>query len=315
MLKYYSQNILFYFFSLLWIANDSIFKVLFPGWITGKISDVIGLTFTPLILTGIFSLLTKKINPTILFWFSVLLTNLIFIWINLAQESNNQFYSLIGSNESLNLADKSDLFLLPIVILSLYIFNRSRIFFQNSTLKKFCILVLPCLALLNTSFPHGRSNLQDIFVLLGSAHNKIIQLEPKETEITTNEFVFKFRFIGKNNESSPVSVEIPNENEIGIEPCPNPSNPTKENGNGISTYDESNKGKFQNYSIDFSKDKNFETIEKTSDCTDSECTIDLQSLSPGLYFWNVRTRYLYRSGCQLYLENFLVYQEIHSFRK
>lgn len=315
MFKHHTLYILFYLSCLLWIANDSIFKVLYPGWITGKISDVIGLTFTPLILTGFISLLTKKIKPTILFWFSVLLTDLIFIRINLSQETNNQFYALIGSKESLNLADKSDLFLLPIVILSLYIFNHSRIFFQNSTLKKFCILALPCLALLNTSFPHGRSNIQDIFFLLSSAHNKIIQLEPKETEITTNEFIFKFKFIGKNNESRPISVEIPNENEAGIEPCPNPSNPTKEIGNGISTYDESNKGKFQNYRIDFSKDKNFETIEKTTDCSDSECTIDLQSLSPGLYFWNVRTRYLYRSGCQLYLENFLVNQEVHSFRK
>ncbi|PJZ85764.1 hypothetical protein [Leptospira harrisiae] len=311
MFKYHSQNILFYVFCLLWIANDSIFKVLFPGWITGKISDVIGLVFTPLILTGIFSLFTKKKNPKKIFLFSLLFTNLIFIWINLSQDSNNQFYVLIGSNETLNLADKSDLVFLPILILSIYIFNQIGIFFQKSVLKKFCILVLPCLALLNTSFPHGRSNIQDIIVLLGSAYDKIIQLEPKEIEIPGNSFTFKFIFIGRNNESSPLSVEIANGNTN----CPSPDNPPIENGNGAYAYRESYIGKFQNYKIDISKSQKFETIEKTSDCSDIKCTIDLQSLSPGIYFWNVRIRYLYRSDCQLYLENFLVQQEVHYFYK
>lgn len=311
MFKYRSLNISFYFFCLLWIANDSIFKVLYPGWITGKISDVIGLTLTPIILTGFFSLITKKINQTMIFWFAFSLTNLVFIWINLSQESNQNFYAMIGSNESMNLADKSDLYLLPVAFFSIYIFSKSRIFFHNSIPKKFYFFILPCFALFNTSYPHGRSNVEDIFFLIASAHDKIIQIEPKEVELAENTFTFKFRFIGKNNESTPISLEIPN----GIEPCPNPPNPTKDIGNGTNSYSEEYQGKFQNYKIDISKSRNFETIEKTSDCNGTECSIDLQSLNPGLYFWNVRIKYLYLSDCQLYLENFLVTQEVHSFRK
>ncbi|EKJ85340.1 hypothetical protein CLV96_0787 [Leptospira meyeri] len=311
MFKYKIQNIFFYLSCFLWIANDSIFKILFPGWVTGKISDLIGLIFTPIIFTGILSLFTKKINSAKLFWFSVLLTNLIFISINLSQIANNYFYALISSNESFNLADKSDLFLLPIVFLSIYFFNRTHIFFQTSIQKRITILILPCLALLNTSYPQGRSNIKDIILLLGSAHSKIIQLEPMDIDIAENEFTFKFRFIGKDNENTPVSVEISNDLSV----CPSPAIPPKENGNGTIFYSDDKQGKFQNYKIDISKSRFFDTIEKSSDCTGTECTINLQTLSPGLYFWNVRTRYLYLSDCQLYLENFLVHQEVHSFRR
>ncbi|TGL90781.1 hypothetical protein EHQ68_04995 [Leptospira congkakensis] len=311
-----NKNRLTYFFffllCLLWIANDSVFKIFFPGWITGKISDVIGLTFTPLILTGIFSLFSKRINPIIFFWFSILLTNIIFIWINLSQESNNKFYSWIHSNETMNLADKSDLFLLPLTFFSILIFHKFRLVFQKSIQKKIYILILPIIALINTSHPQGRSDLRDIFFLLNLAHEQIIQLEPKGIEVTGNEFTFKFKFIGKNNESIPVSVEIP----TGDATCPKPGDPINEKGNGSTIYyAEEYLGKFQNYKIDFSKSQNFESIEKTSDCSGTECSIDLQTLNPGTYFWKVRTRYLYLSNCQLYLENFLVAQEIHSFQR
>ncbi|EOQ95937.1 hypothetical protein LEP1GSC195_1855 [Leptospira wolbachii serovar Codice str. CDC] len=52
------NRILFYSFSssILWILNDSVLKIWCPGLVTGKISDVIGLLLTPLILTGIISL-------------------------------------------------------------------------------------------------------------------------------------------------------------------------------------------------------------------------------------------------------------------
>ncbi|TGL37646.1 hypothetical protein [Leptospira perdikensis] len=300
------------FLSFLWIANDSFLKLIYPGWVTGKISDIIGLIFTPLILTGILSLFSKKTKPIFFFWFSILLTNIIFIWINLSQESNNNFYSFINSNESMNLADKSDLILLPLTLLSILIFRKFGTIFQKSIQKKIYILILPTLALLNTSHPQGRSDFRDILFLLSLAHDQIIQLEPKDIEVTGNEFTFKFKFIGKNNESSPVSAEIPNGNAT----CPNPGDPPKEKGNGTNSYNqEEYPGKFQNYRIDFSKSQNFETIEKTSDCNGTECSIDLQSLNSGTYFWKVRTRYLYLSDCKLYLENFLVRQDIHSFRR
>lgn len=303
------NRIFFYLCSLsiIWIFNDSILKIWYPGWITGKISDAIGILLTPLILTGIVSIFLRKINLYFVFLASLLLTNLIFLSINLSQTTNHSFYKFIGSNETMNLADKTDLLLLPLSILTIYRFKQSISLFRISFPRKICILILPTLALINTSYPQGRSDAKSILLLLSSANDKIIQLDPKETQITANIYTFKFQFIGMNNESSPRTAEIPNQNPT----CSNPADPTKELGNTENSYIES--GKFQNYKIDISKNQNFETIEKTTNCTETECTIDLQTLGSGKYFWKVRLRYLYRSECQLYLENILVNQEVQSF--
>ncbi|MBM9592814.1 hypothetical protein JWG41_20445 [Leptospira sp. 201903075] len=293
--------------SILWILNDSVLKIFYPGLITGKISDVIGILLTPLILTGIISLFQKRANLYRLLSVSLFFTISLFLFINLSQSINDSFYKFIGSNETMNLADKSDLLLLPLSILTIYRFKQSISFFRISFPRKICILILPTLALINTSYPQGRSDAKSILLLLSSANDKIIQLDPKETQITANIYTFKFQFIGMNNESSPRTAEIPNQNPT----CSNPANPTKELGNTNNSYMES--GKFQNYKIDISKSQNFETIEKTMNCNGTECTIDLQTLSSGKYFWKVRLRYLYRSECQLYLENILVNQEAQSF--
>jgi hypothetical protein len=39
------------------IANDHVFKSSWPGWLTGKLSDVAGLAFFPLVIVGIAELL------------------------------------------------------------------------------------------------------------------------------------------------------------------------------------------------------------------------------------------------------------------
>jgi hypothetical protein len=42
---------------LVLVANDHVFKSMWPGWITGKLSDVAGLAFFPLVMVGIAELL------------------------------------------------------------------------------------------------------------------------------------------------------------------------------------------------------------------------------------------------------------------
>ncbi|PJZ45906.1 hypothetical protein [Leptospira brenneri] len=303
-LQFYS-----FFLSILWITNDSILKIVYPGLVTGKISDLIGILLTPLVLTGIFSTFLKKHHLNIVFWTSLVFTDLLFLCINLSQNFNNAFYQLIGSKETMNLADRSDLFLLPLSLVTIYLSKQSIPFLRISLLRKFFILIFPTLALINTSYPQGRSDVESIILLSALTNDTIIQLDPKEVAITDANYIFKFRFIGMNNESSPKSTEIPNQSAT----CPNPSDLPIEKPNTESSYSKS--GKFQNYRIEFSKSKNFETIDKTSDCLETECTIDLQVLSSGDYFWRVRLRYLYISECKLYLENFTIKQEIHSFTK
>lgn len=295
--------------SLLWIANDSIFKVCYPGAITGKISDLIGILLTPLILTGIISLFVSRTKLNLIFWISLLLTNLLFITINISQTTNESFYSLIGSNENRNLADRSDLFVLPLSFLTFYLSKQIKAYFRIQFHQKILNLILPTLALINTSYPSGRSDSLSILLLLDSASNKIIQLDPKGENITANSYTFRFQFIGKNHESSPRSFEIPNPSSD----CPSTVEPTKDLGNTKTSFPES--GKFQNYRIDISKSQNFESIDKTTDCSETTCTIDLQDLDSGNYYWKVRVRYLYRLKCQLYLENFIVPQEVQHFTK
>lgn len=294
-------------FSILWILNDSVLKILYPGLISGKISDVIGILLTPLILTGIISFFRKRANLYRVFSVSLFFTISLFLFINLSQPNNDSFYKFIGSNENRNLADKSDLLLLPLSVFTIYLFKKTKPFFKIPNLRKLPILLFPTLALFNTSYPTGRSDLISIIGLLSFANDMIIQLDPKEMQITANIYTFKFQFIGMNNESSPRTAEIPNQNPT----CPNPADPTKELGNTENSYIES--GKFQNYKIDISKSQNFEMIEKTTNCNGTECSIDLQTLGSGKYFWKVRLRYLYRRECQLYLENILVHQEVQSF--
>lgn len=305
------NRILFYLtiISILWITNDSILKIYYPGWITGKISDIIGILLTPLIITGLISLFFKKQNLKIIFWSSFLLSNFIFLFINLSQSNNNSFYKLIGSNETMNLADKSDLLFLPSSIFTISIFKHAKPFFRISIFRKFILLLFPTLALINTSYPRGRSDIQSILLLLTSANDLIIQLDPKEIQLTDNLYNFRFQFIGMNNESSPRSSEIQDQSSE----CPNPPNTPIELGNTENSYIES--GKFQNYKIEISKSKNFESIEKTTDCNNTDCSIDLQGLNSGHYFWKVRIRYLYRNSCELKYENINVMQEIHYFTR
>ncbi|MCW7492815.1 hypothetical protein ND861_07375 [Leptospira sp. 2 VSF19] len=304
-----SNILLFVFLGILWILNDSVLKILFPGLVTGKISDVIGLLLTPLILTGIISLFRKKENLYRVFSVSLFFTILLFLFINLSQSINDSFYKFINSNEKMNLADRSDLLLLPFSFFTVYFFKKTKPFFKIPNLRKLPILLFPTLALINTSYPTGRSDLISIIGLLSLATDTIIQLDLKEITVADNNYTFQFQFIGMNNESSARISEIPDPNSH----CSNPEKPTIDFGNRENKDIEV--GKFQNYIIEISKSQNFETIVKTSDCNNTACIIDLQSLGSGKFFWKVRVRYLYRRECQLYLENFSVPQEVHYFMK
>ena len=44
------------------LVNDHILKMLFPSWITGKLSDLMGLFFFPFIITGFLSVILPRLR-------------------------------------------------------------------------------------------------------------------------------------------------------------------------------------------------------------------------------------------------------------
>ncbi len=111
------------FLLLLWIGNDSWGKSAYPGFVTGKLSDLAGLIVTPLfigcLLSFVFNLFDRRSkyfhsqNAGLYFLtLAILLTDVFFIFINWRQDWNNLVY-LNFLNSYPGTADRMDLFCIP----------------------------------------------------------------------------------------------------------------------------------------------------------------------------------------------------------
>ncbi|WP_156895957.1 hypothetical protein [Leptospira broomii] len=177
---YFLSRPLSIFLLLTWIVNDSWGKGVYPGVVTGKLSDVSGLVITPLFVGYLFlfgfSIWNRKsydsIDKSLEFYcllFSILLTDILFIFINWKQSWNDFFYrNLLFSPPGM--ADRTDIVCIPIswLLISFYYLGCIRKFKtlrlgRALTLKahsyqrvKFSSVLLLCIfALLNTSQSGG----------------------------------------------------------------------------------------------------------------------------------------------------------------
>ncbi|NCN08976.1 MAG: hypothetical protein GW938_03945 [Leptospira sp.] len=283
---------------LLWGLNDLVLKIQFPGFITGKISDLIGIYLSPFIMTAILKLLLRKIEEKTIFYFSTSIVLCFFLLINLSLTLNDTIYKSIDIGLGYSgYADFSDLLCLPILIVSIlsfkYILNHKT---RNN--PRYLVLLLSFAVFINSpSEPTGRSDLISLLALLSLAEDKIYLLEPNENTILNDTQTFLFRFVGKNNESSPSSID-----KIII-----PDDCTSVNSDPILTDEvniQSSRNepfmKFLKYKVSIYDDVTLTNLKLSQVCEENSCNIETNVLGSGKYFWEVRLQYRYIKDCKLY---------------
>lgn len=60
----------------LWLLNDHVLKALWPGWLTGKLSDAAGMIVFPCFVAALLSWLLPKLRPRTDLWLGIALTML-----------------------------------------------------------------------------------------------------------------------------------------------------------------------------------------------------------------------------------------------
>jgi hypothetical protein len=283
---------------LLWGLNDLVLKIQFPGFITGKISDLIGIYLSPFIMTVILKLLLRKMEEKTIFYFSTSIVFCFFLLINLSQFLNDTIYKSIDIGLGYKgYADFSDLLCLPILILSIlsfkYILNHKT---RNN--PRYLVLLLSFAVFINSpSEPTGRSDLFSLLVLLELAEDKIYFLEPNEKTILNDTQTFLFRFVGKNNESSPSSIDkiiIPDEcTSVNSDPILTDEVNIQSSRNEPSM-------KFLKYKVSIYDDLALTNLKLSQACEENSCNIETNLLGSSKYFWEVRLQYRYIKDCKLY---------------
>lgn len=285
---------------LLWGLNDLVLKIQFPGFITGKISDLIGIYLSPFILTAIFKLLLNKIEEKTIFYFSTSIVLCFFILINLSQTLNDTIYKSIDIGLGYTgYADFSDLLCLPSLILSILSFNKM-LDDETRNNPRYLVLLLSFAVFINSPRiiePTGRSDLLSLLVLLSLAEDKIYLLEPNDQTFLNDTQTFLFRFVGKNNESSPSSID-----EIIV-----PDECTSVNSDPILTNEENIQYrmnepsmKFLKYKVSIYDDVILTNLKLSQACEENNCNIETNVLGSGKYFWEVSLQYRYIKDCKLY---------------
>lgn len=114
--KYYLLNYIFVLGIILLFLNDHFFKWQFSNWITGKLSDFIGLLILPFLLSFVF--------PKHIKW-NVIFTGVFFVfWKSSFSQSFIDFYNSITFIKITRVVDYSDLITLSILPLSYYFLKR-----------------------------------------------------------------------------------------------------------------------------------------------------------------------------------------------
>ena len=283
---------------LLWGLNDLVLKIQFPGFITGKISDLIGIYLSPFIMTVILKLLLRKMEEKTIFYFSTSIVLCFFLLINLSQFLNDTIYKSIDIGLGYKgYADFSDLLCLPSLILSILSFNKM-LDDETRNNPRYLVLLLSFAVFINSPRePTGRSDIGSYMLLLSSSEDKIYLLEPNEKTILNDTQTFLFRFVGKNNEPSPSSIDkiiIPDEcTSVNSDPI------LTDEVNIQSSWNEPFM-KFLKYKVSIYDDVTLTNLKLSQVCEENSCNIETNVLGSGKYFWEVSLRYRYIKDCKLY---------------
>jgi hypothetical protein len=116
------------------VVNDHVLKARYPGWLTGKLSDVAGLVFFPLLLRALLAPLLRpllrplSIGRERLLLACVAMTALAFAAIKLAAPATaaceHVLAALQGGGRAAIVRDPTDLLALPCVLAALWIARR-----------------------------------------------------------------------------------------------------------------------------------------------------------------------------------------------
>ncbi|MDF3820852.1 hypothetical protein P3G55_13130 [Leptospira sp. 96542] len=283
----------------LWFINDIAFKLYFPNFFVGKISDIIGIYLSPFILTSIIVTVFYKFNEETVFYFCSSLIFIIFLLINISQEINNRIYEFLEIGfKNKGTADLTDLICLFMLIPSYIKFRYHRTLNDNKQENKFILLLSFVVFINSPAEPTGRSDVLSVLFLLYSTTDVIYLETPIDHTKVSDLENFKFRFIGKNNESEPPSIEsltIPetcsNVNEIP-EPRDYPLSENFSNSQPLMHFDY--------YIIQISQDSDFKTISLQNNCSSINCNFDLSILESNFYYWKVLTHFTFIDQCIRY---------------
>lgn len=130
--------------------NDHIFKWEFSNWVTGKLSDFVGLLVFPFFMTFLF--------PKAMKW-NVILTGLFFIfWKSPFSEDFIELYNSIAFIEITRVVDYSDLIALSVLPLSYYLMSQIHVsegfLFKKIKVNPLLVLLPSVFVFMATSPPH-----------------------------------------------------------------------------------------------------------------------------------------------------------------
>lgn len=148
--KHYLLNHIFIFGTILLFLNDHIFKWEFSNWVTGKLSDFVGLLVFPFFMTFLF--------PKAMKW-NVILTGLFFIfWKSPFSEDFIELYNSIAFIEITRVVDYSDLIALSVLPLSYYLMSQIHVsegfLFKKIKVNPLLVLLPSVFVFMATSPPH-----------------------------------------------------------------------------------------------------------------------------------------------------------------
>lgn len=138
------------------IVNDHIFKHTIPSWWTGKLSDVAGLAFAPLLIAVFLALIIPSKIPyrkSIVFWSAFYFVSVIFTLLKISPSFNQIFREglhILTSNQHSIVLDPTDLLTLPAIFIAYWLWHTNHEF-QPSHLMIVLGLGLASMGILATS--------------------------------------------------------------------------------------------------------------------------------------------------------------------
>lgn len=204
---YYLLNYPFIIALVFLILNDHVFKLQFSNWVTGKLSDVLGVFLLPVVLTYIFPKLLK---------FNIVFTALFFVFWKL--EYSQPFidaYNQIALIQITRVVDYTDIVALLVLPLAYYFIKHietlKQFHISATIVNPFVIVFVSCFAFMATSPPHyyflpenvltclecklkTKKNKDDILKTF-KAHNFNVKLDsfPNIYDDTTNVYNLHYR--------------------------------------------------------------------------------------------------------------------------
>ncbi|TGK49957.1 hypothetical protein EHQ16_13120 [Leptospira kanakyensis] len=287
---------------IVWILNDLYFKSIFHNDLTGKISDIIGLFYTPILLTAFIILFCNykdyRIKESKILFITMVLVGITFVFLNLNQKTNDLLTKYVWFFiPSKGIADRTDLYCLLVYIPLGFVFNH----FQNRrSEKQFKVLkyltpIFVSFAMINTSSTDNSDNDMSrlfLFTILADTNDKIVVLTPQDGETFQKSQTINFNWSYKNY--------------YGIT---EPSFYDQENGCGVTQqlFELKNytTGKFQNYVVQIANNEAFSPITAEINSNGMEKKAAGQINNSGTYYYKIALQYKNKDGCSN--ANFLIF--------